>query len=176
MNVKSTWLTGALMVTLAGAVIAAAPGTAPAISSGDAEFVQKAAESGHAEVAAGELARAKAADEDVREFAAQMVTDHTTGNEELAGIAAEKGIEVPTSPGSGHDTMKDQLDSASGAAFDRVYVEQFGVAAHKAAVDLFTDQATNGSDPELVAFAQKMLPTIEHHYSMAQELAASLED
>ena len=41
---------------------------------------------------------------------------------------------------------------------------------HKGAVGLFTDEAKNGKNTEVKAFAQKTLPTIKEHYQMAQDL------
>src|SRR5204863_477691 len=49
-----------------------------------------------------------------------------------------------------------------------------GVKDHRAAVDLFTEEAANGSDPDLKAFAAKTLPTIKHHYDMAQSLSSKI--
>jgi putative membrane protein len=176
MNTRTLFVTGLAIVAFAGTVYAAAPGVAPATSSSDAAFVQKAARAGLAEVAAGQLASSKGNAATVREFGAQMVTDHTRANDELQQIAGEKGIAVPSEPDAEHVTMKARLESLSGAEFDRTYVQESGIRDHKAAIELFTDQATNGSDPELKAFAQKTLPTIEHHYSKAQELAESLDE
>jgi len=42
-------------------------------------------------------------------------------------------------------------------------------------VKLFEDEAKNGKDPDLKAFAAKTLPTIKDHYEMAKNLAGSLK-
>jgi putative membrane protein len=37
-------------------------------------------------------------------------------------------------------------------------------------VQLFKDEAQNGTDPDVKALAQQLLPTLEHHLEMAQRL------
>src|SRR5688572_8467659 len=74
----------------------ASPKNAAGPSAQDREFVQNAAQAGHAEVQTGKLASTKANSADVRRFGAQMVTDHGKANAELASIAKSKGIAVPS--------------------------------------------------------------------------------
>ena len=47
------------------------------------------------------------------------------------------------------------------------------VADHKATVALFQQEASSGQDPQLKAFAQKYLPTLQHHLQMAQSIKTS---
>lgn len=56
-----------------------------------------------------------------------------------------------------------------GATFDRSYVSA-QLNAHKEAVSLFRSYSQNGS-AKLKDFAQKTLPTLEHHLSMVQDLS-----
>ena len=157
-------------------VAKAAKGAADsAVSAQDREFATKAAQAGHAEVTAGKLAASKASSGDVKKFATQMVDDHTKSGDELKPIAESKGIKLPAEPDAAHKQLAARLEKLQGAEFDRVYVAEAGVKDHKAAVDLFTAQAKNGKDPELKAFAQKTLPTVEHHYKMALDLAKSTQ-
>ena len=63
--------------------------------------------------------------------------------------------------------------SASGAAFDRGFIEA-QVKAHQEAVALFEKQANGGSDADLKAFAQKQLPGLRNHLKQAQDLQGKL--
>jgi putative membrane protein len=47
------------------------------------------------------------------------------------------------------------------------------VADHQEAVALFTAEAADKTDPDLAAFAQKTLPTLQQHMSMANSLASA---
>jgi putative membrane protein len=144
---------------------------ADALSSKDKQFIAKAAQAGHAEVAAGKIANSKSTNDEVKKFGDQMVQDHGKANDELGAIAKTKGITPPSEPDAAHKKLASQLEKAKPGEFDKLYVREAGVKDHKAAVALFTDESKNGKDAELKAFAQKTLSTIQHHYEMAQDLA-----
>lgn len=63
--------------------------------------------------------------------------------------------------------------SQKGIAFDRGFIEA-QVKAHQEAIELFDQEAKNGSDAELKAFAQKQLPGLRNHLKQAQDLQAKL--
>lgn len=136
-----------------------------------ATFVKKAALDGMTEVQLGKIAASKAQDDEVKQFAQRMVTDHGKANEELESIAKQKGMKVPTRLDTEHQSMVQSLNAKSGAAFDRAYSEHMD-AAHARAVALFQGAVT-GSDPDLAAFAKKTLPTLEQHKKMATHLASA---
>ena len=56
------------------------------LSTEEQQFVKKAAAGGLAEVKLSELAKERASDAKVKDFAAQMVTDHTQANNELKPV------------------------------------------------------------------------------------------
>lgn len=150
-------------------------GTGPAATSAapstDAQFVQKAAIGGLAEVQLGQLAQTKATSADVKQFARMMVTDHTAANNELTQIATAKAISLPTDLDAEHKAVRDRLNTLSGAEFDREYMAAM-VKDHNDAVTTFQTEANGGSDPELKAFAAKTLPKLQEHQRMATETSA----
>jgi len=158
---------------VASAVVSAT--AADTISSKDRQFVTKAVQAGKAEVAAGQLAVSRSTNADVKSFGQRMVDDHTKAGAELEQIAKSKGLTVPQAPNSSQQKLAQKLEKAQGADFDKLYARQAGVEGHKDAVKLFTDESKHGSDPDLKAFAAKTLPTIQDHYKMAQQLAASVK-
>jgi putative membrane protein len=58
-------------------------------------------------------------------------------------------------------------DQACGVA--EIYAQQ-QVDGHQAAVDLFKKYADRGDDPDVKQFAEKTLPTIQHHLDEAKKL------
>jgi putative membrane protein len=139
----------------------------------DATFVQTAAKDGAKEVALGELAVEKAASPAVKAFAERMVSDHGATNTELRTLADSRDLEVPAMPPEGQDPATTEMETLSGKAFDEAYVELM-VAEHEKAVALFEAQASAGSDPALVAFAEEKLPTLRQHLAHAQGLQDGL--
>jgi putative membrane protein len=59
------------------------------------QFVTKAAMAGNKEVREGELALQKSSNPDVKNFASQMVRDHSAANAKLTRIANREGLNVP---------------------------------------------------------------------------------
>ena len=137
------------------------------------DFAQKAAMSDMYEVEAGKLAAAKAQSDAVKQFGSQMVDAHTKTTEELTGIVKTKNIkvDVPTKLDSKHQRLIDDLNSASPQDFDKTYANQ-QVDAHQEVVDLFKKYAAKGDDADVKQWAERTLPTIEHHLDEAKKLPA----
>lgn len=136
-------------------------------------FVNKAAQAGMAEVALGKVAMARSEDPKIRDFASRMVDDHSKANDELASIARNENIDVPSQLDAEHRGVLEDLSAKTGMDFDAAYSQQMA-ADHAQAVDLFRVVST-ASDlpPDLVSFASKTLPTVEEHKKMADALAAN---
>jgi putative membrane protein len=146
-----------------------------ALSRTDEAFISQAAQNGNAEIQTSKMALEKASDPKVKEFAKQMINDHTQANDELKAIASAKGVEVPDDPSllqKGKAMI--MLSTAEGATFDRRYAESMGVTAHEDNIQLFEKAAGSAEDPEVKAYAQKVLPKLQAHLKMAQELVNSL--
>jgi len=158
--------------------VASAPkaGTLPAESSGanlsaaDRAFVQKAAQGGLAEVQLAQLAQQKTSNADVKQFAQQMIDDHTPNNEQLVKLAEAKGLTPPTEPNAVQQKTLARLQNAQGAKFDRAYIAG-QVKAHESMLKLMRAEATSGTDSDLKAFAQQTSLVVEHHLSMARSLS-----
>lgn len=136
-------------------------------------FAMKAARGGMAEVQMGQMAADKATDPDVKAFASRMVTDHTKANDELHQLASTKGWTLPSDVDAKHRTTLNRLQKASGAAFDRAYMNAM-VADHNADVAAFRSYSKTGVDTDLRTWAGTTLPTLVEHRKMARETAARL--
>lgn len=144
--------------------------TTSKLSRADAAFLKQAAENGHAEVAASQVAVQKATHADVKKFAQQMIDDHTKANQELATLASAKGLEVPKEPSMVQKGKMKMLEQRDGTSFDRHYAEAMGVDAHKDTIKLFEKASKGADDAEVKAWATKMLPALQHHLQMAEAL------
>jgi putative membrane protein len=140
------------------------------LAAADQDFLKKAAQANIAEVEAGKLAQSKGSRPDIKQFGQKMEQDHGKTLQELQGLAKSKGVTLPDAPDAAHQAQAKRLATATGKDFDKAYVANAGVADHKAAKELF-EKGTKSKDPEVSAFAKKVLPDIEHHLSMAQQMA-----
>lgn len=158
-----------------GVAYAASPATtettkkeAATLSEGDKAFMLEAASGGMAEVELSQMAKEKSKNADVIKLAQHMVEDHTKANGELTGLAARKGVTLPTELLPKHKETREKLAKLTGAAFDKEYARVM-VKDHEDTVALFQKEAGAGKDPNLVPWVKQTLPTLEGHLKMARE-------
>jgi putative membrane protein len=137
------------------------------LSKSDTAFIDKAAAGGMAEVQAAQLAQQKSQDSKVKEFADKMVTDHTANNKQLASLAEQKGVEVPTALDTKDQKQLDKLSTLDGAKFDKAYLKA-QVKDHEAMLKLLQREAKSGKDADLKSFAEQTIPAVQEHLTMAK--------
>jgi putative membrane protein len=140
------------------------PPASGGISHRDHGFLMKAAKAGNKEIAVSEAVMDRLSSAPLKVFAQTMVTDHTAAGADLAALAASKNVQLPP-PDS---TIGDDWSKKTGD-IDSAYIKEM-VSDHEEAVKLF-EKGSKSSDPDIAAFAQKTLPTLQHHLMMAQDLA-----
>jgi len=138
----------------------------------DRRFVTKAAELNTEEVRLSELAAQQATNPEVRAFAQQLVTEHTQATTELSGLASRKGLDAMARDDYDQRAVT-KLGKKSGSDFDKAYLEKM-VDAHEDAVDLFQKESRDAKDPELQAFASKMVPKLQEHQQHARSLEQTI--
>lgn len=135
----------------------------------DADFAVEAADGGLMEVELGTLALTKASSADVKQFAQMMVDQHTVANNELKALAQQKNITLPTVMGNENRRKYDRLSEKTGTDFDKGYMDLM-IEDHKDDIDEFEDQAEDGRDPELKAWASSKVATLRHHLQEAERI------
>jgi len=133
----------------------------------DRAFLKKAAEGGMEGGAISEAVMDHLSNAPLKSFAQMMVTDHSAANNELATLAASKGVQLPPPDPDLATEWSKRTDPV-----DAAYVKKM-VSDHEATVKLF-ERGARSQDPDIAAFAQKTLPTLQHHLAMAQELKTQL--
>ena len=167
--------TGAALGVLALAWTAAAQQGAPTntkVQRSDRNFIEKAAEGGKEEVELGRLAQSKASNEAVKQFAQRMVEDHGNANKELMELAANKGVKLDDKAPK-KNPMMDRLSKLQGGDFDREYVKEM-VKDHKKDVAEFRRMHSGAVDPNLKAWIDKTLPTLEDHLKTIEGIQSQI--
>ena len=136
------------------------------------QFVKKAAAGGAAEVKLSELANDRGSNAKVKDFAKQMVTDHTKANDELKPIAQADKIPWPNKLEGESEVAYKQLSKLSGKKFDAEYIKVM-VSDHDKTVQAFEEASSKVKNPTLKAFIDKTLPVLrqhqEHIHALQQE-------
>ena len=140
------------------------------------DFVKEAASSDMFEIQSSQLAVERATDEKVKTYAQQMIADHQKTSTEMKSMiqAANLKVEIPTELLPTHQKLLDGLKALNGADFNRRYVEA-QATAHKDTVNLFERYGKGGEDEQLKTWANKTLPSLQHHHHMAEELSKASE-
>jgi putative membrane protein len=93
-----------------------------AVSAADKTCATEAAKACLAEVEMSQLALQKQTSPHVKQFAQQMVTDHTKANEELTQLAKSERMDLPSQVDAKHKSAMERLQGMNGAAFDSAYM------------------------------------------------------
>jgi putative membrane protein len=163
---------GAAYAQASDAPASEAPVSGSKLSPADQQFVQDASQADATEIAASRIALKNSSDPHVKQFAQQMIADHTKLSHAMAALVSKKGF---TATPSADSALVGKLQTLKGTEFDQAYVEQVGVEAHQRAVDLFQQESQSGTDAQLKAAAMHALPIIKHHLAMAQQLAGAMK-
>ena len=144
------------------------------VSKDDAKFAVEAANGGLAEVVLGNLAVKKGNCQQVKDFGAMMVKDHSAANEKLMALAKSKGISLPQVPSSDEQKLKDDLNAKSGADFDKAYVKAM-IKDHQEDIQTFAEATKEVKDTQLKNFAVATLPTLKMHLQAIQKVSDGLK-
>jgi putative membrane protein len=140
------------------------------LSAADKSFLKDAAEAGAFEVEVARLAADHASDSAVKSYAAMLVDQRSATNDKLRQLAATSGIELPSGVPSDKQKLIDKLSKASGADFDKQFVQTVGVKENRDAIDLFERASKTAKSPEVREFASATLPTLKAQLDAAQKL------
>jgi putative membrane protein len=133
-------------------------------------FANTVAASDLYEIESAKLAADKASNADVKSFAQHIRTDHEKSSSELRSAAGSANISVAPKLDAEKQGMLDQLKTAaSGADFDKLYVEQ-QKTAHQKALDLLKGYSTGGDNEALKAFATKTSTVVKGHLDHANSI------
>lgn len=171
---SALWIFALVLSPLAGCGLRrelpapAAPGPPP-LGSVDKTFIDRQTMAGLAEVQNAQLALERTTSEVVRQFAHQMVSDHTAANQQLTALAQRKGVAPPAQPEPQQTAEFGRLQELRGASFDSAYLSD-EIADYEQALALFQQEAQQGSDPDVKAFAEQTLPIVQQHLAMAEAL------
>lgn len=141
----------------------------------DAQFLVEAAEINLMEVHMGRMGATQATMAEVKEFSKKMEMDHQKAFDDMSALAASKNITIPTTVSD--DVMKSHknLSEKTGYDFDRAFMNDM-VDGHEKAINKFEKAAYDCQDPEIKAWAAKMLPDLNAHLATAKVIKEKVKD
>lgn len=132
------------------------------------------------EINAGKLAESKAKNAKVKEFAKDMIKEHTAVNQQVAALAKKTKMspaESDTSKMLKDDAAKEatSLKGMSGAGFDKAYIDSQVDDHEKVLQTIDAMLLPNAKDADLKAMLQKVRPSVASHLEHAKTLQASMK-
>jgi putative membrane protein len=139
-------------------------------SAADQAFMKMAAQSDMTEAHIGQMAANQASQSQVKDFGQKLTHDHTDAYAELAMLATKTGSSIPKGIDIRRISAVEQLKKLKGKKFDRQFVLE-EIRDHEKAIVEFKREAQHGKDPDVKAYASKMIPVLQDHLSQAKALA-----
>jgi putative membrane protein len=145
----------------------------------DPQIAQIVVTANQVDVDAGKLATSRTKSKDVKQFAQQMITDHTAVNKQAVALVTKLKVKPEPSDTSrslqkGGDENIAKLKTLKGAQFDKAYVDQ-EVGYHQAVLDAIDKVLIPSSqNAELKALIVKVRPAIAAHLDHAKHLQSQL--
>lgn len=136
-------------------------------------FLKDAAMANLTEVEIGRMAEQKAQNDDVKQYAQRMVSDHSKNMDKLQTLARQMNVDLPTQLDPQHRQMVDRHAQMSGAEFDRAYIDMM-VQDHQKVVSKFDQQTDAATNEQVRDYASSTLPKLREHLRDAQELDQQL--
>jgi putative membrane protein len=120
------------------------------------------------EIAIGQIAEQKASTDEVRAYAVQLVNDHTNADQMVLATAQKTGAHLHGAA-TARSKGDQKLNSASGAQFDRMFLEQTS-ADHQKLMSALQQEREDASDDNIEALIDKIMPILQQHHDLAQIL------
>jgi putative membrane protein len=137
----------------------------PTVCTDDCNFIQAASQGGMTEVKLGELASTSGQRDDVKEYGQRMVKDHTSINDNLKALAAQKEVILTDSLDAKHQGMVDKMSALTGSNFDNAYIACM-VKDHKADAKAFKSESSATKDADVKSFVDKTIPVVHEHMKL----------
>ena len=163
------------------ALLSAGPlGAVHAANPNDAQIAAIVVAANTVDIDAGKLAEAKTRNKEVRDFAKQMVHDHSAVNRQAVALVKKLHVTPEESDTSksltqGGESNRGHLKGLSGAEFDKAYVDN-EVSYHQTVLDaLDKTLIPSASNAELKALLNKVRPNIAAHLEHAKHIQAQMK-
>ena len=136
-------------------------------------FIEEAAQQSLFQSNSSRIALEKASLPEVKAFASQMIADNERFDKQIRQLGQSQHMAVPAEPSMASKAKQLRLESRDDA-FDRIYIDSQAETLEQRLM-LFKKEAMSSQNPQLKAFAQSALPSIEEQAKTARGLQEKLK-
>jgi putative membrane protein len=159
--------------------IGSMPSTPPAPTVSDANIAAIVLAANDADISNGKQAQLKSKNVDVKAFAKQMITDHTSTNDKAKALAQKLTLmpeENDTSRGikASQDSIRASLKAMSGASFNKAYIDN-EVTYHQTVLDAIDNTLIpSAQNAELKQLLTDTRPVVAEHLDHAKMIQSKM--
>jgi putative membrane protein len=147
-------------------------GSSSGMNSG--KFLAEAMRENLLEVQACNLAIEKATHEEVKIFCQKMIDEHSRIGRLIEELAGKKQIQLPDGLTAKQKAELEKLSQFSGDEFDRRFAG-FNVRETEHEIRHYEDQTQQGTDPEIKAYAERVVKMLSRELERAKKLEQALQ-
>ncbi len=138
----------------------------------DSAIIRQTIRGHYTEVGLGRLAESRADNEEVKEFAERMVSDHNAMNQQWAALARARRMSTRIDFGpEGQETI-DRLEDLDGAEFDQAYMAEM-LRHHEDALAMMERVGASSSRAtDVRELANSAVPGIRAHLTLARQVGS----
>lgn len=137
-----------------------------------ASFLHHAAEGQQSEIELGQMAIQKAGNEQVKQFGARIIEDHTKARQEVQQLASKGGIRLPSQPVESHKDINDQVSKLLGKEFNRTNITAM-LREHAQEMKELKQHALLEQNTEVRQWAAGAELMVKEHLTKATTIATS---
>ncbi len=137
------------------------------LNSSDAKFLMNMAAANNFEIQASRLAESRASSAWAKDFAKEMIDDHTMAQNGLMDLAQSKGWDVRGTLDRNMQRNLNRLQDLNGPAFDRTF-RSMQINGHAQVSNLLKKEINRGHDENVREYATKTLPEVVLHWKLAK--------
>ena len=141
----------------------------------DALFAAEAASASMMEVQLSQAAAEMAVSPEVKQLAQDVERANQQMLNELQEVAMQSNFVLPSTLGSRHHELYEEITASSGIAFDLAYINRLA-KQHNELVERYEDIAENGQVMELKQYASKQLPLLRQHQQTVEALEETIDN
>jgi putative membrane protein len=159
---------------------ATTPAPAVTLASPDARVLAKLHKTNQMEITMGQMAVQKAQSPAVKAYGEKLIRDHGQSDRDITTMAGTMQLDlaqVPLhqKPGAErkHQATMDKLNSLTGAAFDRAFIDAM-IEGHQQKITSISAMQKKLANPEVQSLVEKTLPVLKDHEQSAERIRREL--
>ena len=135
----------------------------------DKSFLKDTAQSNLGELKYPPVVEKMAQRPESRQYAQKMVQDHSRAQQQLKSLAAQVSYNLPSDTDQEEKEIIHRLSRESKTSFDAAYKHEM-IRDHTGDIAKTRREISLGRNPQVIAFAEQMLPILQTHLKLARAL------